>query len=58
MENHPKIYMTKNELLTSTEAFDILQNPYVERISYVPPAGPRGGDVYLFSNGGDTWKVS
>ena len=55
--DHPKLYLTKKELLTLTEILEILQHPDSSKASYVPPAKPRGGDVYVFSANGDPLKV-
>ena len=49
--------MKRNSYFDAVTAKSIVDNPYQSKIIYKPPVKPRGGDVYVFSHGGDIVKA-
>ena len=51
-----KVYMLSDKLLQPQKAREIIENLDESKVMFVPPLKPKGGEVYVFSHGGDVKK--
>jgi len=43
------VYRIATSPLTISEVVEILTNPEREKVSFLPPVKPKGGEIFLFS---------